>query len=296
MRGTSPVWLAVVLLIPLALLTREQWQSVFRHKVALWTSLSVAAAGLFLALLWTLLSNSLGAGITGSTKVTDFPGVGTSPLIGFFTMLSKTFDFSVGMIAEFGWLDTFAPPFVYLIWSLIVGALLFAGFVALRRRSFLVFLALLASVIVVPATIQAAYVTLGGYIWQGRYTLPLFVCLLLGTAALLTGRLPAVSRRTLRRSAVLLGILWALAQFTAFAWTLKRYAVGVEGTWKALVVAPSWQPPGGVIVVLVATAVALITSVVAWSRWVAEPTVPGGPQTDPVPTVDAPSRTIVVER
>jgi hypothetical protein len=296
MRGTSPVWLAVVLLIPLALLTREQWQSVFRHKVALWTSLSVAAVGLFLALLWTLLSNSLGAGITGSTKVTDFPGVGTSPLIGFFTMLSKTFDFSVGMIAEFGWLDTFAPPFVYLIWSLIVGALLFAGFVALRRRSFLVFLALLASVIVVPATIQAAYVTLGGYIWQGRYTLPLFVCLLLGTAALLTGRLPAVSRRTLRRSAVLLGVLWALAQFTAFAWTLKRYAVGVEGTWKALVVAPSWQPPGGVIVVLVATAVALITSVVAWSRWVAEPTVPGGPQTDPVPTFDTPSRTVVAER
>lgn len=292
MRGASLVWLVIVLLLPLLLLRRDQWSAVFRHRRLLWVSVIVAAIGAVAALLWTVLSNSLGSGISGSTVVTQYPGVGTSPAAGFATMLSKTFDYGIGLIGQFGWMDTAAPAFVVLFWSLLIGSLLFAGLVALRSRALLVFIGLVMAVVLTPAAIQAAYVTRGGYIWQGRYTLPLFVCLMLGAAALLTGRLPVLSSRTFRRSVLLVGVLWSVAQLTAFAWTLKRYTNGVDATWKSLIASPSWQPPGGVVVILGVTTALLIVATYAWLRWVQEPAVPGGPITDPV-RVDQPRRSAI---
>lgn len=255
MRGLSLLWLAIALLAPFGLVGLDRVRELVRAR---WVIIALAgtAVAAIAALIWLLSSNSLGSAIDAPEAVTNAPGVGTHPLLGFAWTLSSSFLYAQEFVGLFGWLDTPAPSAVYFIWSVLAGGGLLAAFVVLRGRALLVTIALCACVVLLPAVLAAVYITEGGIVWQGRYILPLFVCLMVAVGAGLADALE-LGPSTARRLTWFVVVAWAAAQWLSFAWTLKRYTSGLDSGWLELL-SPSWQPPGGVVLLVLAYAVALL--------------------------------------
>lgn len=258
MRGISPLWVAIAVLLPALLARARLLRTLVRQRPVQIAAAITTATGGF-ALLWTVLSNSLGSAIADGKVETAYPGVGTHPLVGFLTVLSRTFTYASGMVAEFGWADTIAPRATFFALSLLIGGVLLVALSVLRGRDRFIVLAALAALLVLPALIQASYVTQGGYIWQGRYTAPMLGIMLVLAAGLLgdavADRVPSRVINNLLGFAV---VLWCFAQLESFVTTLGRYAVGTPIAWGDFLRSPDWSPPGGAVVLCCAFALALI--------------------------------------
>ena len=249
MRGLSLLWLAIALLAPLVLVSRERIAALLRSRPV---QVIIAGAGVaaIAAAVWLLATNSLGAAIDDPSEPSTAPGVGTSPLFGFAWTLFSTFDYAQGIVGIFGWLDTPAPVFVYFVWALLVGGLFLLAFVLLRGRALVLALVLGGALLILPPALQGIYIQSGGIIWQGRYILPIFVCAVIAAATLLADRITLRAGDVTRLLAIV-GGLWAFAQFQSFATALRRYAVGYYDGWLDLL-NPEWAPPGGVFPSLIA--------------------------------------------
>lgn len=273
-RALSPLWLAVAVLVPLILVERGRLLPLLRRRSTLVAAAAVLAGTIF-AVAWTVGSNSLGGALTDPDLELDnpYPGTGQPAIYGFVYMLERTVSFSRQIIGLFGWMDTDAPDVVAFVWAVLIGVTLVAAAVLLRRRALLVFAILAAAYVLLPAVIQAAFVTGGGYIWQGRYAFALFGMLIVGAAALLADRLPVPSRTTASRLLVLLGTAVSLGHVYAYAFVLKRYVAGITGTWVDLALRPIWSPPVSAVLLIVTFAVAVVVAVLTGAR-VLLPTVP----------------------
>jgi hypothetical protein len=259
MRGLSLVWVAVAVLSPLLLVPRARITELLRTR-----AIRLAIAGTAIACIgaatWVLSTNSLGLGRSGAVAANGVPGVGTSHLAGFASNLGSTFIYAQQVVGVFGWLDTPAPAAVYFVWSLLVGGLVLLCFVLLRGRALLFSGVLVIALVLLPPILQGIYITSGGLIWQGRYILPVFVCVTVGVAACISD-VVALPRLVLGRLLPIVLAAWAAAQFLAFATTLKRYAVGAKPGWPAIL-HPTWTPPGGVIAAILSFAIILGAAVV----------------------------------
>ncbi|MET4639074.1 DUF2142 domain-containing protein [Mycetocola sp. 2940] len=263
-RGLALIWVLLAIGLPLLIPGGRVLRDLFSRR-SVQVAVAVVAVATALSLLWLFGSSSLFAGLATPDKPSVVPQAGAAPLIGFWLVLSGTFDSGEELVGLFGWLDTPANDSVYFIWAAFTSSLIGAAWVVLRGRPLVVALALVGAVLFVPALIQGAYITGGGLIWQGRYTLPLYLCLMFGLAALVSSFLerPGSGARTpqLNRLALLVLVLWVAAQSLSFATTLRRYAVGVSGTWSDTFVRPLWSAPGGnLVLVFVFTALALATA------------------------------------
>lgn len=270
MRGLSPLWIALALALPLILVPWSRLRTLFTRRMV-WGAVAVIVLAAALATTWTLGSSSLTTAVDEEWDIPPYPGTGSSPLTGFVVMLLDTIRYGQQMVGTFGWLTTPAPDPVYFVWSAFTGTLVLAAIGLLRGRQ-LVFAAVVLSILVLlPPLVQAAYVTSGGYIWQGRYTLPLFALAMVGVAVVLGERLGgnaadggAPTRADSRVSAAM-WVGWALAQAYCLAVVLKRNASGENGTWGELLRASEWSAPGGNLTLLVVYAVVIAaTAFLAW--------------------------------
>ncbi|MDR6612404.1 DUF2142 domain-containing protein [Leifsonia sp. 1010] len=270
-RGLSPLWLLVAIGAPLVLIPRTRFLALVRRRATL---VAIAVSALFVvgALAWTLGSNSLANAIAKPEEALHFPGVGASPVTGFLRVFTGTVGYGQGLIGLFGWLDTPAPDVVIYVYGAGIAALVVSALLVLRGRRLLALAILVAAFLLFPAIVQAVYIHGGGLIWQGRYNLPLFLCLVVGAAALLGPRAELIGATTFRRLILLVAAVGVGAQWWAFEATLRRYSVGGNGTLKLFLLGGApWTPPGGNLlwlglmgVVLVASGVLLTASV--WPR------------------------------
>lgn len=256
-RGLSPVWVLVALVVPLLLLDRERSRALFRRP-AVDVMIAVIGLATALAVAWTLGTASLVAGLAPDAPT--FPGVGSSPLRGLADVLLNTFTYGTQMVGTVGWLDTPAPGLVLFVWGGFIAGLLACVALLLRGRRLAVALSLIGAFLLLPAVIQASYVHDGGYIWQGRYALPLFACMMVGSAAMIGDRLGDRYSGVVRRAATLVTAAWSVAQLMTLATSMRRYAVGLDGSWIGLFAHPQWQPPGGTVTWLIVAAVILIAA------------------------------------
>jgi hypothetical protein len=158
------------------------------------------------------------------------------------------------MIGVFGWLDTVSPTLTYILWLVLVGAVVATGLLFASHRGALALTVLVILILVLPIVFEYRLARVQGWTWQGRYTLPLAVGLPIVALA-------AVRRRTslaegLGQYRLFVGVVASLANFMAFYWALRRYTVGNTETvwpWNK----PKWTPPGGVIPLLVAYALGI---------------------------------------
>jgi hypothetical protein len=245
-RGLSPLWLGVaVVVVAIAAGVPRFVSRVLRPPLVL--SVVLVAVSAVLAVAWTLRSGSLNA-------VGVYGGAGTSTAQGFVRMLETTTDYTSQAIGYFGWLDTPAPSYVVFVYQgllglVVVAALLFRG----TTRQGLAVWAALAATLILPAAVQASSVTESGYIWQGRYTLPAIVVLVLVAAHTLGGASSPrrgsststrdTSTRDVRRVATFVLVATAVLHLACLMTSLRRYTVGLSAAWPRMMTDPLWHPP-----------------------------------------------------
>lgn len=258
-RAISPLWVAIAILLPFLLASREQLVSLIRTRAVI-ISAAVVAAGAVAALLWLRLTNTVSTSSEAGGEAMEVPYAGSSPLFGFGLMMLRFGQHLREMIGVFGWLDTAAPPEVYALWGLLFGGLVIWAVALLRGRALRFAIVLIVAVPVVPALIQAAFITSGGWIWQGRYALPVLVIALVGLGLALSEHFDVLERRAALILGGVAGGIWVVGHVLAFMAALQRFSVGADGSWFAMFVSPEWQPPGGITLLLALFAVVVVAT------------------------------------
>jgi len=287
-RGISPLWVAVLLALPLLLLTGRELGALLKRPGVIVSILLIAITAVA-SVVWTQASNSLGtAPSSGPDVAPPNEGVGLTPLDGFLGMINGFYLQARQMVGILGWLDTTFDPSVYYISFGLVGLLVLGVLVWVRGRALVFVVALGLAFFFLPAIVQAAFVTRGGFIWQGRYTLVLALALLIGMAACI-GASPRFQRWRrgrwlLTAFAWLAAAAWAYCAIYAFFTTLRRFTSGYYTEWTAMLDTGSWVPPLGVIplgalFVLAVVGLAVTVVLLGRDRLVEVPVAP--PAADP---------------
>jgi sorbitol-specific phosphotransferase system component IIC len=245
MHGLSPLLVALIL-IALAGVAgrRELWSLVKRRAVRRWLLIFVVASTLGGYWLLTSSSFDLGRPIMENTSPSLTEALRTS--------LGNSDRAVREMIGVFGWLDTPSPGLTYYLWLFAVGFLVVLGMALSSLRVAIVTTLVLLVTIALPVVLQTPDALSHGFVWQGRYGLPLAAGVPI-LAAFGPARRPRALGIHVHRMATVLIVALVIAHGGAFAWALRRYTSGRSGKL-AFFVADGWEPPLPIIVLLVAFA------------------------------------------
>jgi len=256
-RSISLLWLLAGIVAALVFSDRSVLRVLVRRPAA-WIALAGSTAVAFFALVWFASPPLL--------REVPLAGAGTSPAAAFVSTLARSFDFSSSFVGIFGWEDTPSPSFTILIIGSAALLVVFAALIWGTGRARWVALGFGVLLLLVPPITQAIVVSHLGYIWQGRYMLAIFLCLLISCGMAMDessdGR-PLLGRS---RLALIVGVsLVGLGQFASMESTLRRYMVGDHGAIQSMILNPDWQPPFGLAVLsfaMIVWAAAAVTVIV----------------------------------
>lgn len=261
-RQISLIWLLCALVVGVCSFKFRRTVTVFRDRRVL-TAVGLAVPGALLGLVWMYLAANGPANVGVAPEGIANPHPDAPLYRGFMIMLDRTYDFFPQYIGIMGWLDTPAPELVTLVWGGLMIAGLVIPFCVRPLRNWTGYWVALAMLYLVPALLQTALWRGMGFIWQGRYTLPLvvvlFVCVGLGLRKL---RFPDGSL-ALHVSRIMFWLI-VFCHTLTFAYVLRRYVVGISeiANWQTLFSSPDWQPPFGwlplTIAYLLVTALAML--------------------------------------
>ncbi|MFK4295027.1 hypothetical protein ABH924_000159 [Arthrobacter sp. GAS37] len=242
-RNVSLLWLLCGAIVACLFFRGADIVAIFRNRLLLIVA-GLSAIGVALGVIWNFIMltapPSAGEAPAGISNAVE----GLRPSNAFATMLDRSFDFVNQYIGVAGWLDAPVPQAVLMFWNMLLIALLLMVFLMRPARLQLGFWAAIGMLAVVPALVQAALVTSSGFIWQGRYSLPLFAIAVISAGlALRFRKFPAnlIGRRVTKI------LLWATcaAHVYGFVYILRRYVVGIPdfANWLVMFTKPDWQPP-----------------------------------------------------
>lgn len=236
-RALSLLWLALAVIAALLMVPLRDLLLLLKDKLVL-AMTGLIALATACGLLWLKTSNTL-ASLLGTPST-------TTPEQAFGTMLDRTFEIAASYVAQLGWLDTNGPTGVFYWWACLTGALMVAAVSIKQWRPRLGFIVLFAATIAIPPILQAQVVSELGYIWQGRYLLPVVVPMLLAAGLALRFHPFPDSLFATRIAKWAIGIT-AAAHTAVFANALRRYGVGIftEANWGDMFGAAKWEPPLG---------------------------------------------------
>lgn len=244
-RSVSLVWLLCAILAACVLFRWRDFAALFKNRLVRIT-IAVGTLGVIAGLGWMVLS------MRGPTASGEAPALianttsNIAPYQAFVTMLDRTWDYLVQYIGVMGWLDAALPQIVIAFWTMLILLAIIMPLMVRPRRQVWGYVCIVLAVPIVPAIIQAVLIRSVGFIWQGRYTMPLFMVLLISAGMLWRGhRLrPTKRNQSLGRLLIISG--W-ISHVVAFAYILRRYVAGLTdiSTWQTMISNPSWQPPLG---------------------------------------------------
>ena len=254
-RNVSLVWLLIAFVVAVAFYGFRSLGKLFHNRTVLITA-GVMLVGVGLGLLWIVLMlfapGSTAAAPEGITNLV----AGVRPHQAFLTMIDRAFDFVPQYIGVMGWLEVPAPQAVIQFWSMLLMLALLVPFTARPRRNAVGFWIAAGALAIVPAVVQAGLIGSVGYIWQGRYNLPLFMIAMISAGMAVRFRRfdPAPSFRGVARVLVAAA---AVAHIYTFVYVLRRFVVGLKdsGNWQVMLTRPDWQPPFGWILLAVVYAI-----------------------------------------
>lgn len=252
-RSISLLWIVLIIGAVLAFARVASLRALGRQP-GTWVALAGSAAVILAALAWYAHPPHYGGGPVAGTI--------TSSGTAFVSMFVRTFEFSSGYVGFFGWLDTPSPAYSTIIWSALIVALIVGAMIWGSGRARWVAAGFGAVMLLVPPVVQAILAPDLGYIWQGRYMLAMLVCFLVACGMALDSSFEEGTIAPRLRGAITVALsLLAFGHLVSFVWTLRRYVVGSHGSVVAMISRPTWQPPGGWIllsVLMVAWAIALV--------------------------------------
>lgn len=244
-RQVSLVWLFCALIAGLLLFRWAEIKAAFRNRLVL-LGVALTVPGVLFGVYWIYLMLHAPANSGVAPEGIANPQPGVSIFRAFLTMVERASDFVQQYIGVMGWLDTPLPMLIVMFWSMIFVVAILLPLMIRPFRATLGAWAALAMLIVVPAILQASIWKSMGFVWQGRYNLPLVVVLFIAVG-MTARKLRLPNTGGTRRVARVL--LWAgvFCHVLAFVYVLRRYAVGTfgGGNWIALLNGVKWQPPLG---------------------------------------------------
>ncbi|MBO3101402.1 DUF2142 domain-containing protein [Cellulomonas fengjieae] len=265
-RGLSPVWVALIALTVVAVGPWSGVRAVLTDRRS-WPWLAVVVLGTGAALAWTFSAGTLEAG--GADH----------PELGFLSTANRTFfdtgDFLVASIGRFGWLDTSLPQLVYMVYTALIGLPTLLALSLARRRDQLAMLVVIGVAVLVPTFLHAWQARSVGYIWTARYSIPLFVGVVVVAGFIGRDAVRGLPRWVEQRLVSTLVPLLAVGQLIAFLVNLRRYTVGDGGSWRQIL-SGEWAPPVPSVLLLLVQVGALAAGTWALTR----------PQPDLEPDVD----------
>lgn len=236
-RSISLLWLAIIVLLAFVAAEREMLLALIRRP-STWVTLAFSAVASVLALLWFTRPQPE----IVPEDVPVYPLIGGNFVLGAQVMLDRTLEFASGWVGLFGWIDTPAPSISIVIWCTAIVGLTVAAVLFGTGATRLVTVLLVVAAIGIPIIVQGILLADYGIIWQGRYMIAIYLCLMVSVGVTLDqariGLSAAISRRLILL--VLVGI--ATGHVVTFLWVLRRYVVG-GGTWTQMLLHPAWQPP-----------------------------------------------------
>ncbi|MCA4132245.1 DUF2142 domain-containing protein [Arthrobacter sp. M4] len=242
-RTVSLAWLLCALIVAALIYRWKDIGALFRNKLVLVT-VALTAVGVALGMVWNVLMlyapPSAGEAPAGISNLT----YEIKPHNAFLTMIDRAFDFVAQYIGVMGWLESPVPQAVFMFWNMLLMLVLLFVFLVRHFRLQLGFLAALGMLLIVPSLMQSALVGTVGFVWQGRYSLPLFL-----VAVIAAGMAFRFRRFPHGRSAQSMTRLFLFAAVVAhaygFIYVLRRYVVGLTGNanWQTMITVPGWQPP-----------------------------------------------------
>jgi hypothetical protein len=181
-----------------------------------------------LALHGPTIAAIVATGLWSTWSNIDLGDARTASDAGFLRALRLSFDGTSDTVREMagslGWLEFSAPNIAQLLWWLVV----IAAAAAARRSALLIVAAVLATPLVFEVAVRGSV----GFIWQGRYS----IAVAIGMVALTLPRAAAHGRIAVA------ALMTAAAAEVITLWTaLRRYSVGVNGSWWLHDAA--WHPP-----------------------------------------------------
>lgn len=264
-RSVGLLWLVFAALATIVMMDRDDWRAILR-RVSTWIVLGLTAAVGGFALFWFTQP-------TTQVRPMAEPAAGSRWSV-FQSMIERTFGYWREMIGSFGWLDVIAPEAVFAILVSALAAVVVAGFVLGRGRERYLAMGFGLALFAVPVVTQLALYRQVGWVWQGRYMLAVLLMLTIFVGLALDRGFPlGLSRNVVAVLRVSI-VLVVVAQFLAFFYTLLRYATG-SGTYVGLLLHPTWQPPGGTVVLLLLFAAVCALSVVGFWRALPRLLAPG---------------------
>jgi len=234
-RTASPLFVVLIVVAVLATVPLGQVVDLARRR-PVQAAAAASVVGLAVAATWTLLVAAPAGFIPSTDPARD--GLLQAAL----RTLGSTDEFGREMIGVLGWFDTDLPEPVQYGWTAAIGFFVLGALVQARRRALPGVLLLMVAYLVVPTVIQAPSAASFGDIWQGRYSLPLFVAMIIvgglaasnGTRGLPPERLVPV-----------VVTLASLGQVAAFATAYRRFSVGTDRPWSDVLGPAAWHGPGG---------------------------------------------------
>lgn len=266
-RQISLIWLLCALIVGVCSFRFRRTLTIFSDKRVL-IAAGLAVPGAVLGLVWMYLAANGPANVGVAPEGIASPHPDAPLYRGFIIMLDRTYDFFPQYIGTMGWLDTPAPELVQLVWGGLMVAALIVPFCVRPLRNWTGYWVALAMLYLVPALLQTALWRGMGFIWQGRYTLPLVMVLFISVGLGLRKLRFPTSPAALRLSRVVFWLL-VFCHTLTFVYVLRRYVVGISeiANWQTLFSSPHWQPPGGWFVLSVAYLVVTVAGALLLFRY-----------------------------
>jgi hypothetical protein len=262
-HSTGPMWLCLILLTTiLTRPVRHWWELARTHRGATGIAVLGIAAMSAASLLYVYLAKTNAPEAPG--RLFDFDG----PKVALQNVL-----WPLQATAAFPLRDQQAPAAVYALWMVPLVALLVMATRHADRRTRGAALLLMSMTIVIPTVLTAATYSMLGPAWQGRYSLPLYVGLVLMAGWSLQGR--SEPRTALVR---ILMFMLATASAVGVAHAARDLVVTRPGVSAAEVV------PGGWLAVAVLAAIGTLLPLILFrTPRTAETATPHHPDAVPVP-------------
>jgi hypothetical protein len=259
-RTVALLWVVIAAIVALIVARPAKLLELVR-KPAIWVGLAIIVVAVLWVVVWFKFISITAVDPRGFDPDRD-PGLKLLLSI----MVEYTFNWWGPWIGQFGWLEVNAPIGVQIIWQGAIAALLFSAFVMTRGRARVATIFIALAVFIVPIALQGSLWIEVGWIWQGRYMLPVYLILMVTIGvALDMSTAPGPSKLQVRfiRAAV---VLLALCHIITFVFVLRRFIVATQN-WLSMFTHPEWQPPLTWIGISAVLAVGLALEVALVYRW-----------------------------